>query len=306
MDILISSVSQGLLWAVMSIGIYIMFRLLNIADLSAEGTFTTGAAITATIITLESGNNTAYQAFLATLIAMLGGGIAGFVAGLIHTKMGIPPLLTGILMQTGLYSINLRIMGGKSNIALLQQSSIFTPLESLFTGNKNIQVILVCLLVISLLIVLLYWFLQTEIGLAFRATGDNMRMSGANGIKTNRMIVLGYVLANAVIALSGSLVVQYTGYSDMQMGIGTIATGLAAIVIAEVILPDQPIHVRLMTIVLGSITYRLIVDFILNQPWIEIQASDLRLLTAIILGIVLFMPEVHKYTKRRPSVKGDQ
>lgn len=118
------------------------------------------------------------------------------------------------------------------------------------------------------------------------------------------MKTLGYMIANGIIALSGSLVVQYSGYSDMQMGIGTIATGLAAIVIAEVIIPNQPIHRRLMTIILGSIIYRLIIDIILNQPWINIQASDLRLLTAIILGIVLFLPELRKYSRRRSAVKG--
>lgn len=306
MDILISSIAQGLLWSVMAIGIYVMYRLLNIADLSAEGTFTTGAAITATILSIQMKQQFIYQPVLATLLAMIGGGLAGLLAGFIHTKMKIPPLLTGILMQTGLYSVNLRIMGEKSNIALLQQESIFTPLENWFSGNRNLQIIVVCLIIIIILIGCLYWFLQTEIGLAFRSTGDNKRMSRANGINTNGMVVLGYVLANAIIALSGSLVVQYTGYSDMQMGIGTIATGLAAIIIAEVVLPNQPIHMRLMSVSLGSITYRLIVDFILNQPWFDIKASDLRLLTAIILALVLFLPEVSKITNRRTHTKGGQ
>ena len=305
LDILISSVTQGLLWSIMSIGIYVMFRLLDIADLSAEGTFTTGAAITAIIITMELESSLqAYLPVLATVGALLGGALAGLVAGWIHTKMNIPPLLTGILMQTGLYSVNLRIMGGKSNIAMLRNDTIFTPLEQLTGWGKNLNTIVVCFVIAVFVIGIMYWFLETEIGLSFRATGDNLRMSEANGINTNRMKTLGYMIANGIIALSGSLVVQYSGYSDMQMGIGTIATGLAAIVIAEVIIPNQPIHRRLMTIILGSIIYRLIIDIILNQPWINIQASDLRLLTAIILGIVLFLPELRKYSRRRSAVKG--
>lgn len=298
MNILVSSLAQGILWSVMSIGIYIMFRLLDMADLSAEGTFTTGAAITAAVIGSLSGNNNFFVPILATILSCFGGGLAGWLAGVIHTKMKIPSLLTGILMQTGLYSINLRIMGGKSNISLLQENTIFTLMDSSVVG-KNIQTIIICLCLLFALISSLNWFLHTEVGLAFRATGNNQRMSAANGIKTSWMISLGYILANSIIALSGSLVVQYTGYSDMQMGIGTIATGLAAIVIAEVILPNQSIFARLLSIVLGSITYRLIVDLILNQSWVDIQPSDLKLLTAIILGFILFFPELHRYSDKK-------
>lgn len=296
-DVVTSSFTQGTVWAVMAIGIFITYRLLDIADLSAEGVFPLGGAIGAILITNE------VNPFLATLIAFFGGALAGWLAGIIHTKMNIPPLLTGILMQTGLYSINLRVMGGRPNIALLSQKTIFTPLQDMFGLSKNLSVTLVSILVLIVIISLLVFFLHTEAGLSLRATGDNPRMSEANGINTNQMKTVGYMIGNGLIALAGAMVAQKDGFSDIGMGIGTIVIGLASIVVAEVIIPNRSIGFRLMTIVLGSFIYRLIIDTILNQPYIDIRPTDLRLFSALLLGFVLFLPEIQKNLLKRKTIK---
>lgn len=200
-------------------------------------------------------------------------------------------------MLTGLYSINLQISSGKSNIALLGQPTIYSALQEAFSLNKNIAVLCVSLVALISIIGLLVLFLHTELGLALRATGDNVRMSEANGINTNRMKTLGYLLGNGLIALSGAMVAQKDGFADIGMGIGTIVIGLASIIVAEVVLPNKSIGLRLGTIVLGSFIYRLIIDTILNQPFISIRPTDLRLFSAILLGAVLYLPELKKRTR---------
>ncbi len=288
LEVIASSFTQGTVWAVMAIGIYITFRLLNITDMSAEGVFPLGGAIGAILI------SNAVNPWLATLAAFFGGVLAGSVAGWVHTKLKIPPLITGILMQTGLYSINLHVMNGRPNIALLGQETIYSYFESALGISKNMSVTLVALLILIVVITLLVLFLHTETGLALRATGDNPRMSQANGINTNAMKTIGYMLSNGLIALSGAMVAQKDGFADISMGIGTIVIGLAAIVIVEVIIPNRSIGERLVTIVLGSFIYRLIIDTILNQPFVDIQPTDLRLFSSILLGFVLFLPEIQK------------
>lgn len=291
-DVLISSITQGSVWAVMAIGVYITFRLLDIPDLSAEGTFPLGAAITAILMT------NGVSPYIATLAAVVGGALGGLIAGLIHTKMHIPPLLTGILVLTGLYSINLHVMDGRPNITLLNIDTIYTPMQEAFHLTKNVSVLIVSLIVLAIVIALLVLFLHTEIGLALRSTGDNVPMSEANGINTQKMKTLGYMIGNGLIALAGAMIAQKDGYSDIQMGIGTIVIGLASVIIAEVILKDLTIGRRLTTIILGSIIYRLIIDLILNQPFVPIQTTDLKLFSAILLAIILYLPE---FQKRRPS-----
>lgn len=300
LDVIISSFSQGTVWAVMAIGVYITYRLLDIADLSAEGVFPLGGAIAA--ISIINGVNP----FLATILAFVGGSLAGLLAGWIHTKLHIPPLLTGILLQTGLYSINLHVMGGSSNLALLGQETIFTPVQEMFGFSKNISVTILALVILLIVICILVLFLHTEIGLSLRATGDNPRMSEANGINTNRMKTLGYMIGNGLVALSGAMVAQKDGFSDISMGIGTIVIGLASIIIAEVIIPNQSIGFRLASIIIGSFIYRLIIDTILNQPWFDIRPTDLRIFSAILLGFVLYFPEIQKkFAKRKkPAANG--
>lgn len=300
LDVIASSFTQGTLWAVMAIGTYITFRLLDIADLSAEGVFPLGAAVSASILTMEVSPDLApYLPYIATIAAFASGAIAGFVAGIIHTRLNIPPLLTGILILTGLYSINLNIMDGRPNIALLGQTTIFTPLQELTGWSKNMTVAAVTLVVLLLVILLLVLFLHTEVGLALRATGDNAKMSQANGINTDGMKTLGYMIGNGLIGLAGAMVAQNNGFADIGMGTGTIVIGLASIVVAEVVIPNQPLGVRLTTIIAGSFIYRLIIDAILNQPFINVKPTDLRLFQAILLMAVLYLPEFQKQQARK-------
>lgn len=299
LDVIASSFTQGLLWAVMAVGVYITFRLLDIADLSAEGVFPLGAAVSASIISMEYSQELApYIPFIATLAAFFAGSIAGFVAGLIHTKLNIPPLLTGILILTGLYSINLNIMDGRPNIALLGKVTIFTGLQEATGLDKNTVVAIVTLIILLLIICLLVMFLHTEIGLALRATGDNDKMSEANGINTNRMKIVGYMIGNGLIGLSGAMLAQNNGFADIGMGTGTIVIGLASVIIAEVVVPNMSLGKRLATVILGSFVYRLIIDTILNQPFVDVKATDLRLFQAILLMIVLYLPEFKKQQAR--------
>lgn len=299
LDMVASSFTQGVVWAVMAIGVYITFRLLDIADLSAEGTFPLGAAIAASLI------SAGISPVIATISAFIGGSIAGFVAGWIHTKLKIPALLTGILILTGLYSINLHVMLGRPNIALLGQQTIYSFAQETLGLNKNMSVALVSLIILLIIIVLLVAFLNTELGLALRSTGDNAAMSAANGINTNRMKTLGYMIGNGLIALAGAMVAQKDGFSDIGMGIGTIVIGLASIIVAEVILPNKTLGIRLTSIILGSFIYRLIIDIILNQKLFEIRATDLRLFSAILLAFVLYLPELQKNrNSKRRTVNG--
>ena len=299
LDVIASSFTQGLLWAVMAVGVYITFRLLDIADLSAEGVFPLGAAVSASIISMEHSQELApYLPFLATIAAFFAGSIAGFVAGLIHTKLNIPPLLTGILVLTGLYSINLNNMDGRPNIALLGKTTIFTGLQQATGLDKNTVVAIVTLVILLLIIGLLVLFLHTEIGLALRATGDNDKMSEANGINTNRMKIVGYMIGNGLIGLSGAMLAQNNGFADIGMGTGTIVIGLASVIIAEVVVPNLSLGKRLTTVILGSFVYRLIIDTILNQPFVTVKATDLRLFQALLLMLVLYLPEFKKQQGR--------
>lgn len=300
LDVIASSFTQGTLWAVMAMGTYITFRLLDIADLSAEGVFPLGAAVSASILTMEvSPDLIPYLPYIATIAAFVSGALAGLVAGIIHTRLNIPPLLTGILILTGLYSINLNIMGGRPNIALLGQTTIFTPLQDATGWSKNMTVAVVTLIVLVLIILLLVMFLHTEVGLALRATGDNEKMSQANGINTNLMKTLGYMIGNGLIGLAGAMIAQNNGFADIGMGTGTIVIGLASIVVAEVIIPNQSLGIRFATIIFGSFVYRLIIDAILNQPFIDVKPTDLRLFQAILLMSVLYLPEFQKQQARK-------
>ena len=296
LEIITSSFTQGVVWAVMALGVYITFRLLDIADLSAEGSFPLGAAICATLIT------SGVHPIFATIAAFFGGGLAGVVAGWIHTKLKIPALLTGILLLTALYSINLHVMTGRPNKAVLGQSTLYSIVQEATGWSKNFSVTVVTLLILAVIIILLVTFLNTEIGLALRATGDNETMSSANGINTKRMKTLGYMLGNGLIALAGALVAQKDGFSDIGMGIGTIVIGLASIIVAEVILPNKPLAIRMISLILGSFVYRLIIDIILNQQLISIRATDLRLFSAILLTIVLYLPEFQRNQLQKKGI----
>lgn len=284
MSLVLSSLSQGLLWSIMAIGVYLTFRILDIADLTAEGSYPLGAAICATGIV--SGLNP----LLATMLAFGGGLLAGLVSGLIHTKLKIPALLTGIVTLTGLYSINLKVLG-KANVALLRQKTLVTQLYDMgFTKIAAVMIIGTLFAVVA--IALLTLLMKTQIGLALRSTGDNIPMSESNGIKTDHMKMLGYMVSNGLIALCGALLCQNNGYADLNAGVGTIVIGLASIIIAEVMIRNLSIGWRLASIVLGSIVYRLIILAILAIPGMD--ADLVKLFSAILLATVLFVPELQK------------
>lgn len=281
LDIILSGISQGLLWSIMAIGVFITFRILDIADLSAEGAFPMGAAVCALCIVND------INPIVATIAGMLGGMLAGLVSGFLHTKMKIPALLTGIITLTGLYSINLLVLG-RSNVSFALKNTLVTMVTRLGL-NKLSAVLLIGIVCVGLVILILYLFLNTQLGLALRATGDNEAMGQANSIKVDRMKMLGYMIGNGLIALSGALLAQNNGYADLNMGVGTIVIGLASIILAEVMIKYLPLGKRLWSIVLGSVLYRMIIVFILTT---DIDAQMIKLVSAILLALFLYVPEL--------------
>ncbi|MEX1525219.1 ABC transporter permease [Enterococcus sp. C63] len=294
-SIFLSSASQGVLWALLAIGVFLTFRILDIADLTAEGSFLLGAGIAAVSIT------NGLSPIVACLLGFLGGAVAGLVSGLLHTKLKIPALLAGIITMTGLYSVTSRIMGAP-NLSLLGQKTVFTWAESLGVSKEN-AVLIAGLLVALIVVTLLVLFLRTETGLAIRATGDNLAMSEANGINTDTMKIIGYMISNGCIALSGSLLAQNNGFADLNSGIGTIVIGLASIIIAEVLFRNQPLLLRLLTIILGAVIYRFILALVFE---LNVQPSDSKLASALVLVICLSFPQIQQKLKlpKRTKAKG--
>lgn len=291
LQILHGAVSLGLLWALMTIGVFITYRVLEFSDLTVDGSLVTGAAIAARMIT--DGANP----FLATAMAMLGGMAAGAATGLLHTKLKIPGLLSGILTMIALYSVNIRIMG-KANISLLKIESIYAPLRAMGLSQKNAVLVLgvVC---VAVVVCTLYWFFGTELGSAIRATGNNPGMIRAQGVNTDTMIIIGLILSNALVALSGALIAQYQQYSDIQMGTGSIVIGLASVIIGEVLFGKRNFFNRLISLALGAVTYRIIIALVLE---LGMETTDLKLFTAITVALALAMPvakdKLNKLKKR--------
>lgn len=291
MDIILSSISQGLLWSVMALGVYLTFRILNIADMTAEGAYPLGAAVCATGIV------NGIPPLPATLFAALAGMGAGLISGFLHTKLKIPALLTGIVTLTGLYSINLKILG-KANVALLKQETLVTQLQSLGFGKTNAVFIIALIFVLSV-VGILTLLMNTQVGLAIRSTGDNIPMSEANGVHVNRMKIYGYMMSNGLIALCGALLTQNNGYADLNSGTGTIVIGLASVIIAEVILRNLRLGWRLLSVVLGAVIYRLIILAILEIPGMD--ADLVKLFSAMLLATVLYVPEWQRKANIRRS-----
>ncbi|MDO4566259.1 MAG: ABC transporter permease [Oscillospiraceae bacterium] len=285
--VILNAVSLGLLWAVMTAGVFISYRVLGMADLSAEGTITLGASVAARLMTLESG---AVNPYLATLLAMLAGMLAGAVTGLLHTKLKIPALLAGILVMTALYSVNIRIMG-KATISLLRMDTIFS-LAAEATGLEQRLVVLIAgALITALVLWLLYIFFGTELGSAIRATGNNDKMIRALGMNTDTAIVLGLMISNGLISLAGALIAQNQSFSDIQMGIGSIVIGLASLIIGEVLFGKRTFGIRLVAIAFGAVIYRIIIAFVIE---LGMEPTDLRLFTAITVAIALSLPLLKK------------
>ena len=281
MAIVVSALSQGLLWSVLAVGVYLSYRFLNISDLTSEGLFTLGAAVCASNIVRGM------DPLLSCILALIAGALAGLVTGVLHTKFKMPSLLAGILSMTGLYSINLRIMG-KANIPLTQSVTLLTKLKNIFgLARDRDGAIYLGLIVVVILIILLVWFFNTEFGFSVVATGNNDKMIRANGVDSDKTIIAGLMLSNALIALSGSLVAQYNGYADVTMGIGAIVVGLASVIIGEVLFKDKYFAVCLIGVVVGSIIYRLIVTFVVNTNFIS--ANDMKLFTAIVVAVAIII-----------------
>ncbi|MBQ9280723.1 MAG: ABC transporter permease [Treponema sp.] len=278
------AVAQGLLWGIMTLGVYLTFRILNIADMTCDGSFALGGSTCAILVT--KGMNP----LLAVFIAAFTGLLAGFATGIMHTKLKIHEILAGILSMIALYSINIRIMG-KSNTPLLGVQTIMKKMEDSFGISPNVASFIVGVIFGAALIAFLYWFCGTELGSCLRATGNNEKMVRAMGVDTDKMKLLGLMLSNALIALSGALVAQQQGYGDVGMGTGAIVIGLASIILGESIFAyfnkRFAFYITLLSILLGSVVYRLIIAVVLQ---LGLKSSDLKLLTAIIVVIALAIP----------------
>ena len=292
-DLLLPTVSQGLLWSLLALGVYITFRVLDIADLTVEGSFPLGASVAVTLLVKDVNPVT------AILAAALAGGLAGVVTGLLHTKLRIPALLAGILTMIALYSVNLRIMG-KANVSLLGKETAFTLVESTLGVAYSQAVLLVGILSCLLFSVLMYWFFGTEIGAAIRATGDNPQMIRAQGVDTNIMLLIGLFFSNALVAVAGALVAQSNGFADVGMGVGTIVIGLASVIIGEVLFGTRSFKNSLISVILGSIVYRLVIAIVLQMG---MPPNDLKLFTAVLVAIALSLPMVKgKFQSRKAGI----
>ncbi|HJE31242.1 MAG TPA: ABC transporter permease [Weissella confusa] len=287
MNILVSAIGQGLLWATLGIGLFLTFRILDFPDMTVEGTFPLGAATAVTLI--SNGMNPG----LASLIAAGAGALAGLVTGLIYTKGKVPILLAGILTMTAVYSINLRIMG-QANRSLLGKGTLFSA-NFLDFLPKNFPTVVVGLVIIVVVTAATAIFLQTELGQAFIVTGDNRAMARSLGVNTDNMTIMGLMISNGLIGLGGALVAQNNGFADVNMGIGIIVVALASIIIGEVVFTDQmSLTDRLVTIVIGSVLYRFVLVIVL---YLGFNANDLNLFSAVVLGIALTLPQLRKVLK---------
>ena len=289
-DILVPTVAQGLLWALLALGVYITFRVLDIADLSVEGSFPLGAAVAATVLVSGWGIAAAF------LLAAAAGSLAGVVTGILTTRLRIPALLAGILTMIGLYSINLHVMG-KANVALLRVDTVFTKAEA-FGLTPAMALLVVGIAGAVVVGCLLYWFFGTELGTAIRATGSNSQMARAQGVNTNRMVLLGLLISNALVALSGALVAQSNGFADVGMGTGTIVIGLASVIIGEVLFGTRSFKNCLISVILGSIVYRLVIAVVLQ---LGMPPNDLKLFTAILVAAALSMPLIREKIHSRKA-----
>ena len=296
LDLVLSTVSQGLLWAIMALGVFLTFRVLDIADLSVEGTFPLGAAVAATLI------DAGHSVWFAMLIALIAGCIGGTVTALLTTKLKIPALLSGILTMIGLYSVNLMIMG-KANVPLLRAETVFTLTEDLFGVSSVVATLIVGLIATTVVGVIMYWFFGTVLGTAIRAPGCNPQMARAQGINTNVMVILGLLISNGLVALSGALVAQSNGFADVGMGTGTIVIGLASVIIGEVLFGTRSFKNWLISVVLGSVVYRAVIAIVLE---LGMPPNDLKLFTAVLVAIALSLPLIkNKFAIMKRSEEAD-
>ncbi len=290
------AIAQGMIWGLMAIGLYISYKILDFADLSVDGSFTTGGAVF--VISALNGINI----YLAMVFAFLSGCLAGLATGIFNTKFGIPPILAGILTQLGLYSINLRIIGQDftpkgMNVKALESipRGLFTPIiSSMYTNRSLISMLIIMILVIAVL----YWFFDTELGHSIRATGSNKNMARANGINIDANTIIALVLSNGIVALSGATFAQYQGSAEVSMGQGAIVIGLAAIIIGEVLFSKifKNFALRLLGAGLGGVVYYIVIQTVVN---VGFNTNDMKILTALVVALFLGVP----YWKSKISQK---
>lgn len=300
---MLGAVSQGILWGIMALGVYITFKILDFADMTVDGSFALGGCTCALLIV--SGVNP----LIAVLVATVAGSIAGLLTGVLTTKLKIPGILAGILVQLALYSINLHVLGGpnqplsRANKTVVNWVNNALNLGDVFpVSATSIASLIVGIIYTAIIIAILYWFFGTEIGSAIRATGDNGAMSRAQGINTDSMQILALMIANGLVALSGALVMQQQRFGDVSMGIGTIVIGLASIIIGEVIFGKRfGFWWSLLGVVFGSIIYRVIIAIVLQMG---MKTQDLKLLSAVVVAVALSVPVLkQKYGKKKAVSK---
>ena len=288
----LTALNQGLMWGILAIGVFVSFKVLDFADMTCEGSIALGGAITA--VTLQAG----LHPILAVLFALLGGAGAGLITGLLHTKLRIPPILSGILTMTALYSINLRIMKDRASITMLNVKTLTSGLTDALVNSGlaykySVQMsnMIIALIFVALVIGAIYWFFGTEFGCTIRATGMNPKMCRAQGINTNTTIIVGLMISNALIALAGCLISQMQFNTTVSMGTGAIVIGLASIIIGEALTGKKfSFWVRLTMLIVGSILYRLVITMVLMIP--GFNTNDLKLLTAIVVAVALAIPAI--------------
>ena len=287
----------GFIYGLVAMGVYLTFRILDFPDLTVDGSFTLGAAATATLIVFG------YNPYLATLLGTLAAASSGIVTAWLNLRFNILHLLASILTMTALYTINLRVMG-KPNVALIMEPTMLTPFEALGIPAMYMKVIFVafCAVIGGLLVA---WFLNTQYGLAMRAVGSNKRMAQANGIVVNQKVYVGLALSNGLVGLAGALFAQTNGFADSTMGIGTIVVGLAAVIIGESLFSTRSILVIVMSCIIGSLLYRVAVSMALNADFLGFQASDLNLLTAVLVALALVFPKLRREWKAKKA-KGER
>ncbi len=295
-----SAVAQGLIWGIMAIGVFITYKVLDIADLTVDGTMCTGAAVS--IMMILAG----FNLWVALVCAFFAGMLAGFVTGILHTKMGIPALLAGILTQLSLYSINLKIMGKANQAISVDNYDLLVSSRYLFdSGTPWYKSPILTVGIITVVIIAgLYWFFGTELGCALRATGANENMSRAQGINTNFNKVLGLMISNGLVALSSALYAQYQGFSDINMGRGAIVIGLAAVIIGDVIFSKifQNFALKLLSVSIGAVIYYIVLQVVL---WRGMDTDFLKLLSAVIVAIFLAIPYWKAQYFTKPIKRGE-
>lgn len=298
MVILLGSLQLGVLYGMLALGIYITFRIMNVPDLTAEGSFTLGLALSAVMAI-------AGHPLLGLLVALVAGAIAGAVTGLLHTKLGIHPILAGILTMSGLYSVNLMTMGNSSNLSLINCTTVFKMAGNLLPFlDKDIVKLLVALVFTALCAILLILFFKTHVGLCIRATGDNEDMVRASSIHVDNTKILALALSNAIIAFTGALIAQYQSFADINSGVGILVVGLASVIIGEVLLNRRTLTGNLLAVLLGAIIYRFIIA--LATKYTILPAYMLKLVSACIVALALSLPTIKKALAMRTARKEAQ